>query len=412
MRPKLTKRQIDEIKPDPVRDIFLWCGEVRGFGIRIKPKGSRTFLVQYRTRRGQTRRLALGSFGVLTVDGARTLAKTQLTLVAEGKDVSRDRSEARAFMTVAALCDAYLADVESGRVLPRGKRKKPSTILNDRSRIERHIKPVLGKRPVNDIERRDIEALMADIIAGKTRRDLKTKPRGRSIVRGGSGTAVKAIKLLSTIFGYAVRKGHVRMNPCLGIDKPADGRRQRFLTAAEYQRLGDALRDAPSRGVAPQLVQAIWLLCLTGCRKGEILTLRPDDVHVEGHCLRLRDSKSGPQMRPCGEVALGYLERITDRQSAWVLPSVRGHTHLVDLTSGLASICTQAQLADVSAHTFRHSYATVAHELNYSELTIAGLLGHSAGTVTARYAHHVDHALASAADRVAAAIADRMGLTI
>jgi integrase len=67
-------------------------------------------------------------------------------------------------------------------------------------------------------------------------------------------------------------------------------------------------------------------------------------------------------------------------------------------------------LPDFTLHVLRHSFATVAHEIGYSELTIAGLLGHAQGTVTSRYAHHVDHALSSAADRVSATIAERMGL--
>ncbi len=89
--------------------------------------------------------------------------------------------------------------------------------------------------------------------------------------------------------------------------------------------------------------------------------------------------------------------------------AIRGNGPLVGLPKYLDVICKAARLKDVTAHTLRHSYATVAHELNYSELTIAGLLGHGAGTVTARYAHHVDHALAAAADHVSTTIANRMG---
>ena len=75
----------------------------------------------------------------------------------------------------------------------------------------------------------------------------------------------------------------------------------------------------------------------------------------------------------------------------------------------MMAVCAEAKLDAVTPHTLRHAFATVAHELGYSELTIAGLLGHSAGSVTSRYAHHVDHAMASAADKVSATIGQRMG---
>ena len=153
---------------------------------------------------------------------------------------------------------------------------------------------------------------------------------------------------------------------------------------------------------------AIVILAFTGCRKGEILTLKPDELDAAGHCLRLRDSKSGPQLRPCGRAALKILAKLPLDGSDWLFPAGRGDGPLVNIRKPLLTICKLAGLTAVTPHVLRHSYATVAHELGYSELTIAGLLGHRAGSVTARYAHHVDSALAAAADRVSETIAARL----
>jgi integrase len=412
MSQRLTKRSIDDLKRDPARDVTAWCGEVRGFGIRVKPSGLKTFVIQYRTRDGRSRRLSIGPYGVLTVEKARELARIELIRVVQGDDPTLERKEARQFTSIGALCDTYLADARAGRVLYRGRRKKRSTLIVETSRINRHIKPLLGRQPVNTLTRADVEAMFADIIAGKTRVDIKTKRRGRAIVRGGTGTATKTVKLLSAIYGYAIRKGIVATNPCTGIEKPADNRRTRFLSKGEYQALGAALAQGPSLRVPESAIRAIKALALTGCRKGEILDLKPDDVDGAGHCLRLRDSKSGPQMRPCGSPALALFVKASDPAAEWVFTAVRGEGPLVGLPKYLDVICKAASLKDVTAHTLRHSYATVAHELNYSELTIAGLLGHGAGTVTARYAHHVDHALAAAADHVSETIAQRLGMTV
>ena len=111
---KLTKRAIDALRPQPGRDVFRWCGELRGFGIRTKPSGMRTFLIQYRNRRGQTRRYSLGQYGRVTVEEARREAKIMLAEVARGEDPSEARRVARDARTVADMCDLYLQDAWAG----------------------------------------------------------------------------------------------------------------------------------------------------------------------------------------------------------------------------------------------------------------------------------------------------------
>ncbi len=57
--------------------------------------------------------------------------------------------------------------------------------------------------------------------------------------------------------------------------------------------------------------------------------------------------------------------------------------------------------ADVTPHTLRHSYASLAGDLGYSELTIAALIGHKGHSITSRYVHSADAVLLAAADAVA-----------
>ena len=83
---KLTKRTVDAIRPAADRDVFVWDsgdGALKGFGVRVKPSGAASYLVQYRTPEGRTRRLAFGRVGVLTPDQARKLASDKLKEVAE-----------------------------------------------------------------------------------------------------------------------------------------------------------------------------------------------------------------------------------------------------------------------------------------------------------------------------------------
>jgi integrase len=69
----------------------------------------------------------------------------------------------------------------------------------------------------------------------------------------------------------------------------------------------------------------------------------------------------------------------------------------------LERVCADARIENITPHTLRHTFASVAADLGFSELTIAALLGHAARGVTQRYVH-IDEALRLAADRVSAEI--------
>src|SRR5262245_49125293 len=125
--PKITKRLVDALRPDRNgKDVFLWDagdGALKGFGIRVKPSGAASYLVQYRNKEGRTRRLVLGKIGTLTPDEARTLAGDALRAAAKGGDPSAERHAVRKAITVADLCDLYLVDARS--------RIKASTLAMD-----------------------------------------------------------------------------------------------------------------------------------------------------------------------------------------------------------------------------------------------------------------------------------------
>ena len=89
---KITKRAVDALRPDlSGRDAWVWDtgdGALKGFGIRMKPSGAASYLVQYRTKEGRGRRLVLGRIGEMTPDQARELAKEKLRAVRHGADPS------------------------------------------------------------------------------------------------------------------------------------------------------------------------------------------------------------------------------------------------------------------------------------------------------------------------------------
>lgn len=410
--PKLTKSIVDgaELR---AKQYTIWCSELNGFGVYIHPTGRRTYFVDYRTGDGARRRMTIGKHGVLTTEQARKLAiETMGGVVLQKTDPLLERKTRRASLTVAQLCDQYMKAAEKGLILGRRKNrpKKASTLEVDRGRISRHIKPLLGSKLVIDLTRADVTKFMRDVAAGKTaRKDRSGKNGARVEVKGGMGTAARTTGFLGGILTYAVDEGIIPTNPAQGVKIPADGVRTRRLIADEYRALGKALSGEAVEYDTPQAVTGAWLLALTGCRLGEIASLRWSEVDEEGQCFRLEDSKSGPSVRPIGKEAFDVLRKaLRVPGSPYVLPALRKSGHYNGLAGSWGRFMKRAELDGVTPHTMRHSYASVAGDLGFAESTIAALLGHTAGTVTSRYIHRLDSVLVAAANKVSSEVYRQM----
>lgn len=399
MKDKITSKFVDSIRHKE-KDQIIWDTELPGFGLRCRVSGSKVYVVKYRIS-GKQRWMKLGQHGPLKPKIARLEALKLLGEVARGNDPAERREADRLDLTVSKLCDLYVAE---GCVT-----KKSTTIERDRGRLERHIKPLLGNRKVRTINRAHVERMMTDIAAGKTATDQKTGFRGRAIVRGGQGTATKAVTLLGSIFTFTINRGFRSDNPCHGVKTYPTRKHERFLSLAEFGRLGVALDAVESEGANPNAISALRLLAYTGCRKTEILSLQWDFIDFERNCLRLPDSKTGARVIPLGDPALEVLfslPRISN--SPYVFPATSGNGHFIGLPKIWRRVRECAGLPDVRLHDLRHSYAAVGASSGNSLLMIGKLLGHSQATTTQRYAHLADDPLWTAAGQISDQVAAAM----
>jgi site-specific recombinase XerC len=402
--PKITKRVVDGLKPADGKDIFTWDSELRGFGVRVKPSGTASFLIQYRTPQGQTRRLAFAKVGTLTPEEARTKARELLAEVVKGNDPSRDRHEMRQALTVTELCERYMEAARAGLVSTRfGRAKRRSTIAIDEGRISRHIVPLIGNRIAASLMRHDVQRMAHDIAAGKTAAVIKTKPRGVARVTGGAGNATRIVGLLGGIFTWGEKRGFVSgANPCHRLELRADGAEDRMLSAEELVRLGKVLRQHEAD--APLAVAALKLIALTGLRRAEAYGLRWAEIDLDGSCLRLTETKSGRSMRAIGVAAVEHLRSLPRLHPQYVFPNSTG-SGPADLVKRIAALFNEAGLHDARGHDLRRTFASLAADEGYSDATIGELLGHARQGVTRRhYIRRPDAALVAAADRVAGRI--------
>jgi integrase len=398
---KVTKRVVDAAEVRG-KDYVIWDDELPGFGLRVFASGKRSYVIQYRTG-GRSRRYTIGLHGVWTPETARQEAKVQFGRVAQGANPAEERQLDHKAVTVKELCTRYLDDLKAGLILGKGGRpKKPTTIVTDTGRIERHIIPLIGARRVKDLTKADINKVLKDIMAGKTRTSVKTKKlRGKAIVRGGAGTATRTVGLLGGILTYAVEAGIIESNPAHGIRKPKDNVRKRRLSEAEYRTLGRMLRAAARQEKYVMTVEIIRQIALTGCRRSEMIKLKWAEADIEASCLRLEDSKEGESIRAIGLPVIEYLEkRRTDDVGTYVFPGQGEDNAFGSFPNHWEQLFKDSALADVTPHVLRHSFASIANDLGFTEVTIAALVGHAKGSVTSKYIHTLDTALIMAADTI------------
>lgn len=422
---KLTKRVVDAAKPS-AKPYRLWDSEVRGFGLKVTPAGSKTYIATYRAgtgRKAPQREYTIGKHGTVTPEQAREEAQRVLSAVRLGADPQASRKALRAEMTVADLCDHYLAEGTGT--------KKASTLATDRGRIDAHIKPLLGKRTISAVTSGDVERFMRDVAAGKTAKGpVKVGQRAVSHIRGGKGTASRTVGLLGGIFSYAVKHKLRADNPVRGVSRYKDSKSERFLSAKELARLGEALAEAERDGRNRLGLAIIRLLATTGARKSEIEALRWQEVDFEISALRLRDSKTGAKLVPIGAPALAVLAELAKQaeadhaaavaeaeakggkapaRSPYVFPAGRGAAgHWVGTGKLWTKVRSAAQLPDVRLHDLRHTFASLAIGAaggGNSLAMIGKLLGHADVKTTQRYAHLADDPVRQAAERIAAAAA-------
>ena len=376
---KLTQRSVDAIKPHAKR-YAVWDSELKGFGVRVNANGAKVYLVKFRIG-GRQRFVTLGSTNVLKAEQARSLAREHLADADRGIDTAAEKKKARKGLTVAQLGDRFLKEYVPVHL-------KPSTQTEYGRAVKLFIKPKIGSRKVADLDRSAVADFHHKL------RDIPYQ-------------ANRALGVLSKMMSQAEVWGlrEEGSNPCLRVKKYKEEKRERFLSADELTALSDAL-DA-EEAEAPSAVAAYRLLILTGCRLGEIQTLKWDFVDLKDKVLRLPDSKTGEKTIYLGEDAIAVLKAIKRIEgNPYVTTGKKDGEYLTDLQKPWRRIRKRAGLEDIRIHDLRHTFASYGVGLGQSLPILGKLLSHTQAQTTARYAHLADDPVRAANAMVSTAIGD------
>jgi integrase len=405
---RITKRTVDALKSHG-KEFTIWDDSVTGFGVRVRPSGAKSYVVVYRAGSGRgapVRRYTIAAIGKITPEGARARAKVILGSVAHGRDPANQKTLERGTPTLAELADRFMSEHVAAK-------RKGRTAEFYRDILDRIVKPAVGTTKADKLTPLQI---------GKLHSSLSRTP----------SQANRVLAVVGSMYAFARRAAIVSegINPARGIEKFKEGRRERFLTSEELERLGSAIREAETSGIPwtvdesrstakhvakagrvtkinPYAAAALRLLLFTGCRLREILHLRWDHVDLERGCLFLPDSKSGRKTVILNAPALSVLNAL-ERVGPYVVPGDDPEQPRHDLKRPWDAVTKRAGLTGVRLHDLRHTYASFGAGGGLGLPIIGRLLGHAQATTTARYAHldndPLRHASEAIAGRIAAAL--------
>jgi integrase len=400
---RITQRMVADLRPG----VIIWDAAVRGFGLRCQ-RAKKVYILKA-TIGGRQRWFSIGEHGApWTPDTARAEAQRLWGEIRSGTDLAAVREARRNRPTISELCTRYLQ--EHAR-----EHKKASSAHLDERNIENHIRPLLGKLNVDEITRAHIDRFKRAVKDGKSRRQgesRRTSFRGGAVVTGGAIVANRCLALLSKMFNLGEVWGWRPdgSNPVRHIEKYKEQRRERYLLAEEFSRLGDALTTAQTDDTeTPFAIAAFRLLILTGARLSEILALRWENVDLEQSVLRLADSKTGRKTIWLNPPALEVLASLPSIEgNPYVIVGDREASHLVNIHKVWDRICLKAGIGNVRIHDLRHSYASVAVASGVGLFLTGKILGHLRNSTTERYAHLADDPLRQANELVGRRITEAM----
>ena len=355
---------------------------VPGFLLKVTPAGRKIFMVQYRTNAGERRKPAIGRFGELTVEQARSIAQDWLADVRKGKDPSAEKRTARDAPSVKELCVKFMEDYSK----PKNRAR---TVESNQGYIDRHIIPKLGTLKVRETTRPDVSSLI-------TR--MKKTPV----------TANRVLSCLRKMFNMAEVWGFRDdgTNPCRHIPKYPESGKTRLITDDEMARLFRYLERAEMEGLEhPFFTLGVRLQFAFAARMSEVISMEWNWVDFVNRRVVWPDSKTGEISKPMSEDVVTLLLNTPRLEgSPYVVPSIYKPDRPMSQTTysrGWTRILERAEVPHVGTHGIRHRTTTEIANSGVPVKVAMQLTAHKTVTQFMRYVHIEDDPVRAAAETVA-----------
>lgn len=353
-----------------------------GLKISVGLTGRKVFWYRYTTLAGKKRAIRIGDFGGIDVAEARQTVAKYRAIVDRGGDPQDARDRVKAMPTFGEFVEGPYFDY--AKVVKR-------SFKDDYGRYHNHLKAKFSKSRLVAITKRDIEQHHADIAN-------KQSP----------ATANRHLALLSAIMRKALEWNVIDVNPCQGVKQfKENNSRQAFLNMEQIGRYVLAL-EADENKVA---AGALKLALLTGARRGEVLSAKHADVHLDQGVWLLPMTKNGRSRNVSLSVEARNLISSLPRHpdSPWLFPGYLDPmkpAHNITKTHKRALFVAKLP-PSTRIHDLRHTNASVmASSGAINLMTIQKNLGHSTPEMSLRYAHLADKTALEAASYVGNAVSN------
>ena len=365
---RLAKRTLDALEPTDAR-YTVWDAELKGFGVRVEASGRKTFVVRYRAegggRRAPLRQVSLGTFGQLTAEQARKMAKDTLAAVRQGDDPAQDRRAKRVAPDMGEAIRFYLEDY--GRVA----KLAPTTLRDARNVLTRFAVPAIGNIKVAELTTADVRRL-----------------HRATLDAASPYQANKTVRFVSKAVSLAIEAGQRDDNPCRAVKPFPEEKRERYLSEDEAGRFLAALDRYPEQRAA----DALRLLLFTGARLQEVLRASWAQIDLDTGVWTKPSSHTKQKRTHRLDVAGPALDVLREMRKAdpfgqLLFPGKTQDVARSDLNRPWAWVKREADLQSIRLHDLRHSLASFMVADGVSLPVIGGTLGHTQPQTTARYAH-------------------------
>jgi integrase len=344
--------------------------EGNGFGIRVSPRGSKSWVWVYHFE-GKPRRLTFGSYPAMGLADARiALASAQKTLT-QGTDpgisVVVTKKTDRDADTVTRLINDYL------EIWAKPRKRSAS---EDERILRKDVAPSWGRRKAKDITRRDVIKLLDSIVD-----------------RGAPIQANRTLAVVRRMYNWAISRDIVQTSPCHMVEAPSkEAQRDRVLSAAEIQTLWHRLDNAKMSEV---MRLALRFQLATAQRKGEVIGAMWSEIDFDGNVWTIppEKAKNGLAHRvPLSPFAIELLSGIKANAdvSSWLFPSPRGDNPVTGpaVDHAMRNNREYLGLENVTPHDLRRTAASHMTSMGINRLTVSKILNHAESGVTAVYDRH------------------------
>lgn len=328
-------------------------GDRDGLILRVTPSGSKQW-VWRGTVRGRRVDLGLGSARYTTLAEARAKAFEYRRLSRAGEDPRALKGK----LGTPTFREAAEAVIEIYRASWRGGRNEKEW----RATLDRHVFPVLGEKPVDQIDSADVLQVLAPI--WNTRRETARRLRGR----------------ISMVMRWAIAERHRTDDPArdAAAALPRNGVRRAHFKAVPHAEVGAALEKIRASGAYPSLRLAIEFCVLTAARSGEARGAMWDEIDRQGCVWRVPGSrmKAGREHRaPLSTAALRVLDEAAQYRddTGLVFPTPRGKA----IGPSLPSETLKRAGVDGTLHGMRSAFTDWAHERGTSREVVEQALAHT-----------------------------------